>query len=121
MNQLMDGRHILAEIEHRLTRDDLGLVSLMDALNDQFPHDQDDADDRVDDGARHSWRRKAVVACLILALAGMILTAILTSPPADAPPTAQEPRCSRIRPPGVVAPGTRETVSRGTHTVRGRW
>lgn len=82
----MDDRRILAEIECHLTRDDPELVSLMDALNDQFPHGQDDADDRIDDGVRHSRRRKAVVAFLIIALAGMILTAILTSSPADDTP-----------------------------------
>lgn len=83
MNPSMDDRRILAEIERRLTRDDPELVSLMHALNDQFPQDQDDVDDRIDGSAQHSWRWKAVMACVILALAGMILTAILNSSPAD--------------------------------------
>ncbi|MGW0761211.1 DUF3040 domain-containing protein [Streptomyces sp. NPDC002814] len=86
MNPSMDDRRILAEMERHLARDDPGLVSLMDALNHQFPHDQDDADGRDDDAARHSRRRKAAVAFLIIALAGLILTAILTSSPADDTP-----------------------------------
>ncbi|WP_367668872.1 DUF3040 domain-containing protein [Streptomyces sp. DT2A-34] len=78
MNPSMDDRRILAEIERRLTRDDPELVSLMDALNHQFPHEPDDADDH---GAGHGPRRKVIVALLVAALAGLILTALLTKPP----------------------------------------
>ncbi|WP_345019212.1 DUF3040 domain-containing protein [Streptomyces shaanxiensis] len=77
MNPSMDDRRILSEIERCLARDDPELVSLMDALNHQFPHEPDDADDH---GGGHGLRRKVIVALLIVALAGLILTAILAKP-----------------------------------------
>lgn len=77
MNPSMDDRRILAEIERCLTRDDPELVSLMDTLNHQFPHEPADADDH---GGGHGLRRKVIVALLIVALAGLILTAILAKP-----------------------------------------
>jgi hypothetical protein len=79
----MDDRRILAEIERRLARDDPELTSLMDALNYQFPDDQDDAHDRDDDvvGGQLSWRWKAVAILAVLALVGLLLAAILTTPP----------------------------------------
>ncbi|MBZ9643127.1 DUF3040 domain-containing protein [Streptomyces sp. PSKA30] len=81
MNPSMDDRRILAEIERSLARDDPELVSLMDALNHQFPREPDDADDHNDNGGRHDWRRKVIVALLLVALAGLILTALFTKPP----------------------------------------
>ncbi|MGP3636976.1 DUF3040 domain-containing protein [Streptomyces sp. 24-1644] len=77
----MDDRRVLAEIERRLARDDPELTSLMDALNHQFTHNQDDAGERDGDGERRDWRVKAAVALAILAVVGMILTAIFTRPP----------------------------------------
>ncbi|MGW6906708.1 CBS domain-containing protein [Streptomyces sp. NPDC054940] len=77
MNPSMDDRRILAEIERCLARDDPELVSLTDTLNHQFPHEPADADDH---GGGHGLRRKVIVALLIVALAGLILTAILAKP-----------------------------------------
>ncbi|WP_149827308.1 DUF3040 domain-containing protein [Streptomyces tailanensis] len=81
MNPSMDDRRILAEIERSLARDDPELVSMMDALNHQFPHEPDDADGHNDNGGRPDWRRKVVVALLLVALAGLILTALFAKPP----------------------------------------
>lgn len=81
MNPSMDDRRILAEIERRLARDDPELTSLMDALNHQFPGAQDEADEPNSDGERRDWRVKAAVVLAILAVVGMILTAIFSKPP----------------------------------------
>ncbi|WP_051338659.1 DUF3040 domain-containing protein [Streptomyces flavidovirens] len=94
----MDDRRILAEIERRLARDDPELTSLMDALNCQFPGAQDEADERNSDGERGDWRVKAAVALAILAVVGMILTAIFTRPPSaednHVPPNGLAPAVS---------------------------
>ncbi len=113
MNPSMDDRRILAEMERHLARDDPELVSLMDALNDQFSHNQDDADGRDDDAARHSRRRKAAVV-LIIALAALILTAIVTSP---LPTTRPDRRRASLWPhPSIRGVGT---PVRGTLPVGG--
>lgn len=98
MNPSMDDRRILAEIERRLARDDPDLTSLMDALNHQFPGAQDDADERNGDGERRDWRVKAAAALAILAVVGMILTAIFNKPPSaednHVPPNGLPPAVS---------------------------
>jgi hypothetical protein len=134
MNPSMDDRRILAEIERRLARDDPELASLMDALNHQFPHDQDDADER-NDGERRDWRVKAAVALAILAVVGMILTAIFTKPPPaddnhgppNGPAAAVSTRTQRRGHRSRTAPeqrrpgnGARQPNSQGANLMRAR-
>ncbi len=96
VNPPMDDRCILAEMERRLARDDPEMVSLMDALNSQFPAGRDD--DRNGNGERHDWHWKAAVVLTIVAVVAMILTAILTRPPSPddnkGPPNGLAPAVS---------------------------
>ncbi|MER7741968.1 hypothetical protein ABTX34_27265, partial [Streptomyces sp. NPDC096538] len=104
MNPSMDDRHILAEMERRLSQEDPELAALMDALNQQFLHEDEDSegwvDDRVDDsGRRFDWRWKAGIACTVIAVLGLLLTAILTATPPSAddkqgPPNSRLPATS---------------------------
>ncbi|MFD1661715.1 DUF3040 domain-containing protein [Streptomyces caeni] len=85
MNPSMDDRHILAEMERRLSRDDPELATLLQTLNRQFTDSQDDTGSGHDDsGARFDWRWKAGIALAIVAMTGLLLAALVTaSPPAD--------------------------------------
>jgi hypothetical protein len=99
----MDDRRILAGIERHLAREDPGLVSRMDALNHQFPHEPDDADDLNDNSRRYDLCRRVIVALIFAALAGMILAAFFAKPPpAD---DNQEPPAKGLAP--AVAVHTR--------------
>ncbi|MFI6012623.1 hypothetical protein ACIBAG_28050 [Streptomyces sp. NPDC051243] len=96
MNHSMDDGRILAEMERRLARDDPGLTTLIDTLNHQFPDDQEDTDSRGTDSrgtdsrgtdshhdgiGRVDWRWKAAMAVAVIAVLGMILTAVFTRSP----------------------------------------
>jgi anti-sigma-K factor RskA len=78
MNPSMDDRRVLAEIERRLARDDPELVTLMDALNHQFPDGDEHTDSRSHDGEQHDWRWKAIVAFALVLVVGLILTAVFS-------------------------------------------
>ncbi|OAH09872.1 CBS domain-containing protein [Streptomyces jeddahensis] len=104
MNPSMDDRHILAEIERRLARDDPELASRIDTLNRQFP--QDSEGDHNDTGKRRDWRVVTAVVLTIVALLGLLLTAILGAPPRDddnqnppgrLPPSVSEHTQHRLR------------------------
>ncbi|MFE1776669.1 DUF3040 domain-containing protein [Streptomyces sp. NPDC059008] len=95
-------RRILAEMERHLALDDPELASRLDALNCQFPV-EDEVDDRAPapprdvpgaddsraaednraDGNRmtRDWRWTAAVVLGVLALIGLILVGIFTRPP----------------------------------------
>ncbi|MFJ8533582.1 DUF3040 domain-containing protein [Streptomyces sp. NPDC093591] len=108
----MDDRRILAEMERHLSRDDPELAALMDALNHQFPDQRKDIEGCDDaSGRRFDWRWKAGIAFVIVAVVGLLLTAILTAPsrPADdnhGPPNGRLPAVtghSQRRSPGPGA------------------
>jgi hypothetical protein len=82
MEPEMDEERTLAKIERRLTREDPGLASLMDTLNQQFPEGHEH------DRKRWNWRKTAVVVLAVLALAGLLLTAVLVKPSADGKPAS---------------------------------
>ncbi|MER5214867.1 hypothetical protein ABT063_31035 [Streptomyces sp. NPDC002838] len=98
----MDDRHILAEMERRLSQEDPELAALIDALNQQFLHEDEDEDSEgwVDDsGRRFDWRWKTGIACAVIAVLGLLLTAILTATPPSAddkqgPPNSRLPATS---------------------------
>ncbi|WP_318212947.1 DUF3040 domain-containing protein, partial [Streptomyces sp. SJL17-1] len=77
MSYSTDDQRVLGEIERRLTRDDPALATLIDSLNKQFPRAAD-----VPSDTRASRRNPRVVAAVVLtviALLGLILTAMLGS------------------------------------------
>ena len=80
MASSMDDRR-LAGIERHLAQEDPGLVSLMEALNRQFPGEPDDADGLKDNSGWYDLCRRALVALILAALAGLILAAFFTKPP----------------------------------------
>ncbi|MFC5637877.1 DUF3040 domain-containing protein [Streptomyces bullii] len=95
----MDDRRILAELEQRLQRDDPELARLMDALNRQFPDQQKNTDTSDDDsGRRFDWRWKAAIACVVVAVLGLLLTSIFTATPSTGddhePPNSRLPAVS---------------------------
>lgn len=103
MNPSMDDRHILAEMERRLSQEDPELAALIDALNQQFLHEDEDEDEDseecVDDsGRRFDWRWKTGIACAVIAVLGLLLTAILTATPSaddkQGPPNSRLPATS---------------------------
>lgn len=100
MNPSMDDRHILAEMERRLSQEDPELAALMDALNQQFLREDEDSEECVDDsGRRFDWRWKTGIACAVIAVLGLLLTAILTATPPSSddkqgPPNSRLPATS---------------------------
>lgn len=98
MNPSMDDRRVLAEMERRLAKDDPELVALMDALNHRFPDGDEHTDSRSDDGGRHDWRWKAIVAFALVLVVGLILTAVLSRSPSTGdnhgPPNSRAPAVS---------------------------
>ncbi|MEU6760495.1 DUF3040 domain-containing protein [Streptomyces sp. NPDC046685] len=127
MNFPMDDRRVLAEIERRLTREDPGLASLMAIRNEPIPGDQEDAGAGVrhDVGGHHGRRRKLAVAFAVVAILGLLLTAVLSERPAayedrgrlngPAPAVSVQSRRRGHRP--RTAPGQR-CAGRGTPTVK---
>ncbi|MGC9544151.1 hypothetical protein [Streptomyces sp. UG1] len=107
MASSMDDRR-LAGIERHLAQEDPGLVSLMDALSRQFPHEPDDADRLKDNSGRSDLCRRLVVALITAALVGLLLAAFFTKrPPAD---DNQEPPARGLAP--AVAVHTQRSSSR---------
>ncbi|MFI2369407.1 DUF3040 domain-containing protein [Streptomyces sp. NPDC018833] len=76
VNPSMDDRRILAEMERHLARDAPELASLMDALNRQFP--EDGHENESDNKASHEWYGKLAIVLAVVAVVGMLLTAILS-------------------------------------------
>ena len=96
MNPSMDDRRALAEIERCLGRDDPGLVSRMDALNEKFTEAKGDGPVE-----RQRWdgRWVAALVLVVVALFAVILTAVFTAPPAaekseQPPPIGRAPAMS---------------------------
>ncbi|WP_405956607.1 hypothetical protein [Streptomyces phaeochromogenes] len=98
MSSSEDDMRVLAEMERRLRRDDPGLVTLLDALNEQFLYDED-ADDTPDgnddsegeDGSGgHDWRWHVIVVFLVVLTVSLILTLVLNRSPSapDGPATS---------------------------------
>ncbi|WP_329274147.1 DUF3040 domain-containing protein [Streptomyces sp. NBC_00691] len=86
MSHSPDEQRILGEIERRLACDDPALATLIDSLNAQFPRASD-----VSAGARAARRNPRVVAAAaltVIALLGLILTAMLGS--RSAPATGED-------------------------------
>ncbi|MEU1849364.1 hypothetical protein ABZ499_08805 [Streptomyces sp. NPDC019990] len=122
----MDDRHIIAEMERRLSQEDPELAALIDALNQQFLHEDEDSEGWVDDsGRRFDWRWKTGIACAVIAVLALLLTAIFTATPPSAddkqkPPNGRLPATSvhsqrraagyggsrRTRPTGLPRPST---------------
>jgi hypothetical protein len=75
MEPEMDEERILAKIERCLARDDPGLATRMNTLNEQFP------EGRSDGREGRNWRKIAAVVLAVVALVGLILTAMLAKPP----------------------------------------
>ncbi|MFF8288838.1 DUF3040 domain-containing protein [Streptomyces sp. NPDC016309] len=93
MEHESEGR-ILAQIERGLTSDDPGLAARMSALNGHFPGEGQDA---VPPGrGQRSWRRRTAWVLVVIALVGLLLTAILNASSAGTPepPSGQTPAVS---------------------------
>ncbi|MFE5944731.1 DUF3040 domain-containing protein [Streptomyces sp. NPDC056480] len=93
MSHSTDDRRVLAEIERRLARDDPELCTLLATLIRQFPPGPEEP--RPDGprpaartGRRRLRRRPAVILFALIAVLGLILTAILTAP--SSPPPAED-------------------------------
>ncbi|WP_158071179.1 DUF3040 domain-containing protein [Streptomyces sp. CB03234] len=122
----MDDRHILAEMERHLARDDPELASVMDALNRQFP--ENDVGDRSDDKSPHDWQWKVAIVFAVVAVLGMILTAVFTrqAPPDDnkGPPNGVTPARSvqiqRRVLPGPPVRHRRTSTAGAEHPARSR-
>lgn len=86
MNPDMEEARILAQLERGLARDDPALAATMDALNQQFPGDPETASSDVhkEEGKRRDWRRIAATVFAIVALLGLLLTAVFNSSPREA-------------------------------------
>lgn len=85
----MDENRLLAEIERLLAREDPGLEARMSELARQLPGDPADRaaappGDRDREGGecgrRRDRRRVLTLAAVVIALVGLVLTAILTQP-----------------------------------------
>ncbi|MFF8842235.1 DUF3040 domain-containing protein [Streptomyces sp. NPDC015127] len=99
MNPPMDDRRALAEIERFLARDDPELASRMDALNGQFAEVRSE---RREEPHRRDWRWVVALVVAVVALLGMILTAVLMAP--QTPPSNETP------PPSGRAPAVSVTA-----------
>lgn len=77
MSHPTDDQRILDEIERDLTRDDPALVTLIDMLNEQFvlPLDQP----KGNRGALHTPRAVVAIVLVMIALLGLLLTAVLNA------------------------------------------
>ncbi|MCP9946998.1 DUF3040 domain-containing protein [Streptomyces somaliensis] len=84
----MDDNRILAEIERLLAREDPGLEARMSELARQFPGDPADPASPpsppsarpAGDGGERDRRRVLALAAVVIAVVGLVLTAILTRP-----------------------------------------
>ncbi|MET7755846.1 DUF3040 domain-containing protein [Streptomyces sp. NPDC005389] len=93
MSHSTDDRRVLAEIERRLARDDPDLVALFATLIQQFPPVPEEPRPAARTERRRRLRRKpAVILFVLIAVLGLILTALLSAPSSpspgeDAPPS----------------------------------
>ncbi|MCT4353356.1 DUF3040 domain-containing protein [Streptomyces sp. Je 1-79] len=78
MSQPTDDQRILAEIERGLSHDDPALAARVDALHQQFP-DRPAGLGEVR-ATRRSPRVVAAVVLTVIAVLGLILTAVLSAP-----------------------------------------
>ncbi|GAA2499875.1 DUF3040 domain-containing protein [Streptomyces gobitricini] len=87
----MDEARLLAEIEQHLAREDPGLAARISALDEQFPDDT--APPPAEDGNARPWSMPFAWVLAVIAVMGLLLTAILNAPPAteeqQRPPTGQ--------------------------------
>ncbi|GGS97937.1 hypothetical protein GCM10010222_44550 [Streptomyces tanashiensis] len=97
MSPLIFGWRALGDIERGLARDDPGLDALMTTLNEQFPQDGPQLPSSSASGAGRSHRSRrtvAVIALIVIAPLGLILTAVLGAngtPPSDTTDTGAAP------------------------------
>lgn len=86
MSHSTDDRRVLAEIERRLAHDDPELVALFVTLVQQFPPAPEEPRPAARPERRRRLRRKpAVIVFALIALLGLILTAVLSAPPSPSP------------------------------------
>ncbi|MEV8312293.1 DUF3040 domain-containing protein [Streptomyces flavidovirens] len=71
---------VFAQIERRLTSDDPELAARMSDLNERF------SEGRPSERSRRNWRKRTVLAVIIVAVVGLLLTVALSTSPAEAPP-----------------------------------
>ncbi|OII63526.1 hypothetical protein BJP40_02800 [Streptomyces sp. CC53] len=89
----MDEDRLLAEIERSLARDDPALDERMSVLGRQFaegPPPEPDPEDGVEHphGRRRDWRKIVAVVAVVVAVLGLVLTALLSGPSATVPDQA---------------------------------
>nr|WP_254711674.1 DUF3040 domain-containing protein [Streptomyces sp. TRM64462] len=120
----MDEDRLLAEIERSLAREDPALDERMSALGSQFTGEPPD-DAATGSGRKkrrtggkaareegrakgyRDWRKIVAIVAVVVAVVGMILTAVLMRPvesgPDQIPPTGMPPAASAVLHPGTSA------------------
>lgn len=87
----MDEDRLLAEIEHHLAREDPDLAARISALDEQFTDDT--APPPAEEEKERPWAMPIALILAVIAIMGLLLTAILNAPPAtqeqQRPPTGQ--------------------------------
>ncbi|MFF3343128.1 DUF3040 domain-containing protein [Streptomyces flavidovirens] len=71
---------VFAQVERRLTSDDPEPAARLSALNEQFP------ERHPSERTRWNWRSRTVLAVIIIAVVGLLLTLALSTSPAEATP-----------------------------------
>lgn len=115
----MDEDRLLAEIERLLAREDPDLDARMTALARQLPDEPaarpaapparpardsprpdvpGSGDDGRGSGARHDWRKVIALVAVVIAVVGLLLTAVLTQPSGSGGDTTP------VTPAGLSAP-----------------
>ncbi|MCX5230821.1 DUF3040 domain-containing protein [Streptomyces sp. NPDC006553] len=85
MSHSTDDRRVLAEIERRLARDDPELVALFATLIQQFPPVPEEPRPAARTERRRLRRKPALILFALIAVLGLILTALLSAPPSPPP------------------------------------
>ncbi|WP_329286092.1 DUF3040 domain-containing protein [Streptomyces sp. NBC_00691] len=90
MSHSTDDRRVLAEIEQRLARDDPQLFALFATLIQRFPPVPEESRPSSGRRGRRNLRRPAAILFALIAVLGLILTALLSAQPS--PPPGEDTR-----------------------------
>ncbi|MFF5923253.1 DUF3040 domain-containing protein [Streptomyces flavochromogenes] len=88
MSHSTDDRRVLAEMEQRLARDDPELFALFATLIQRFPPVPEETRPAARKGRRRLRRKPAVILFALIAVLGLILTALLSAP--SSPPSGED-------------------------------
>ncbi|MCB8905478.1 MULTISPECIES: DUF3040 domain-containing protein [unclassified Streptomyces] len=91
MSHSTDDRRVLAEIERRLARDDPELFALFATLIQQFPPVPEEPRPAARTERRRMRRKPAVILFALIAVLGLLLTALLSAPSSPPPGEDSQP------------------------------